>query len=160
MRTTLAGGLLAARMNGGDEMTSKTDFTESEWGALQKGITGSGLLVSLSDRDLTDTFGEVGAMAKYLAGQQVAGSSEIIRELAKAHGTGFGLTTSPERVRSETMDALRSSIATLQAKAPAEVEPYRQLVLGVAEAVAAAKGGEVPVELEMIKQIREGLGAG
>ena len=141
-------------------MTAKADFTEPEWAALQKGITGSGFLVSLSDRDLTDTFGEVGAMAKYLAGQQVAGSSEIIRELAKAHGTGFGFTTSPDRVHSETMDALRSSIATLQAKAPAEVEPYRQLVLGVAEAVAAAKGGEVPVELDMIKQIREGLGAG
>ena len=141
-------------------MTTKTDFTEPEWAALQKGITGSGLLVSLSDRDLSDTFGEVGAMAKYLSGQQVAGSSELIRELAKAHGTGFGLTTSAERVRSETLDALRSSVATLQAKAPTELEPYRQLVLGVAEAVAGAKGGEVPVELEMIKQIREGLGAG
>ena len=141
-------------------MTTKTDFTESEWTALQKGITGSGLLVSLSDRDLSDTFGEVGAMAKYLSGQQVAASSELIRELAKAHGTGFGLTTSPERVRSETLESLRSSVATLQAKAPAEVEPYRQLVLGVAEAVAGAKGGEVPVELEMITQIREALGAG
>ena len=141
-------------------MTTKTDFTESEWTALQKGITGSGLLVSLSDRDLSDTFGEVGAMTKYLSGQQVAGSSELIRELAKAHGTGFGLTTSPERVRSETLESLRSSVATLQAKAPAEVDPYRQLVLGVAEAVAGAKGGEVPVELEMITQIREALGAG
>jgi hypothetical protein len=141
-------------------MTTKTDFTESEWTALQKGITGSGFLVSLSDRDLSDTFGEVGAMAKYLSGQQVAASSELIRELAKAHGTGFGLTTSPERVRSETLESLRSSVATLQAKAPAEVDPYRQLVLGVAEAVAGAKGGEVPVELEMITQIREALGAG
>ncbi len=141
-------------------MTTKTDFTETEWAALQKGVTGSGFLVSLSDRDLSDTFGEVGAMAKYLAGQQVAGSSEVIRELAKAHGTGFGLTTSPERVRSETLEALRSSVATLQAKAPADVHPYRQLVLGVAETVAGAKGGEAQVELDMITQIREGLGAG
>ena len=47
-------------------MTTKTDFTESEWAALQKGVTGSGFLVSLSDRDLSDTFGEVGAMAKYV----------------------------------------------------------------------------------------------
>jgi alkanesulfonate monooxygenase SsuD/methylene tetrahydromethanopterin reductase-like flavin-dependent oxidoreductase (luciferase family) len=99
-------------------------------------------------------------MAKYLAGQQVAGSSELIREIAKAHGTGFGFTTSPERVRSETLEALRSSVATLQAKDPAEVEPYRQLVLGVAETVAGAKGGEAQVELDMITQIREALGAG
>ena len=140
-------------------MATKTDFTEPEWIALQKGITGSGFLVSLSDRDLSDTFGEVGAMAKYLSGQQVAGSSEFIRELAKAHGTGFGLTTSPERVRAETMEALRSSVATLQAKAPTELEPYRELVLGVAQAVAAAKGGETPVEQAIIAQIREGLGA-
>jgi hypothetical protein len=40
------------------------------------------------------------------------------------------------------------------------VEPYRQLVLGVAETVAGAKGGEAQVELDMITQIREALGAG
>jgi hypothetical protein len=140
-------------------MATKTDFTEPEWLALQKGITGSGLLVSLSDSDLSDSFGEVGAMAKYLSGQQVAGSSELIRELAKTHGTGFGLTTSPDRVRAETLDALRSSVTILQAKAPTELDSYRQLVLGVAQAVAAAKGGEAPVERAIIEQIREGLGA-
>jgi hypothetical protein len=138
-------------------MATKTDFSEPEWGALQKGITGSGFLVSLSDRDLTDTFGEVGAMAKYLAGQQVAATSELIRELANTRGTGFGLTTSPDRVRTETMDALRSSIATLKEKAPDEVEPYRELVLGVAQTVADAKGGEAAVEKTVIDQIREVL---
>ena len=141
-------------------MATKADFTEDEWTALQKGITGSGMLVSMSDRDLSDTFGEVGAMATYLAGQQVAASSDLRRELAKTHGTGFGLTAAPDRVRVETMDALRSSIATLGAKAPADVDPYRQLVLGLADAVAAAKGGETPVEAAMIAQIRESLGAG
>jgi len=139
-------------------MATKNDFTEPEWDSLQKGLTGSGMLVSISDRDLTDSFGEAGAMAKYLAGQQVAGSSDFIREVAKTRGTGFGLTASPERVRDETIEALRSSLATLQAKAPTEVEPYRQLVLGLAEAVADAKGGEVPVETAVIEQIREALG--
>jgi tellurite resistance protein len=138
-------------------MTTKSDFTEPEWKALEKGVTGSALLVSLSDRDLSDTFGEVGAMAKYLAGQQVAASSELMRVLAKTHGTGFGLTASPERMRTETMEALRSSVATLEAKAPTEVEPYRQLVLGVAEAVADAKGGRGAVEAAVIEQISEGL---
>ena len=95
-------------------------------------------------------------MAKYLAGQQVAASSELMRVLAKTHGTGFGLTASPERMRTETMDALRSSVATLEAKAPTEVEPYRQLVLGVAEAVAEAKGGRGDVEAAVIEQIQRG----
>ena len=140
-------------------MATKADFTEAEWEALQKGLTGSGMLVSLSDRDFTDMFGEAGAMGKFLAGQQVAASSDVIRELAKTHSTGFGLTTSPDTVRAGTMEALRSSIATLTAKSPDDVEPYRQLVLGLAEAVAQAKGGgEAPVEAAMIQEIRAALG--
>jgi hypothetical protein len=140
-------------------MATKNDFTQQEWDSLQKGITGAGMLVSLSDRDFTDTFGEVGAMAKYLAGQQVASSSDLIRELAKTKGSGFGLGTSPDKLRAETMDALRAAVATLQTKSPADVEPYRELVLGVTQAVAAAKGGVVTVETAMIDSIRESLGS-
>jgi hypothetical protein len=140
-------------------MATKSDFTEQEWDALQKGVTGAAMLVSLSDRDFTDTFGEVGAMAKYLAGQQVASSSDLIRELAKTRGSGFGLGTSPDRLRAETLDALRSSLATLETKSPADVDAYRQLVLGVTQAVADAKGGVVAVETAMIAAIRESLGS-
>ena len=143
--------------------TQAIDFAGARVGGpAGKGITGSGMLASLSDRDLTDTFGEAGAMAKYLSGQQVAGSTDLIRELARIPTARvFGFTTSPDRVRTETMEALSvASIATLQAKAPTEVEPYRQLVLGVAQAVADAKGGEVPVETVVIEQIREALGTG
>jgi hypothetical protein len=141
-------------------MATRTDFTDQEWATLQKGITGSGLLVSLSDRDFTDSFGEASAIGKYLAGQQVAGSSELIRELAKARGTGFGITSSPDKVRTETMEALRASIALLQSRAPDEVEGYRSLVLGLDGAVAEAKGGTTPVETAMIGEIRGALGAG
>jgi len=140
-------------------MATKTDFTEDEWHVLQRGMTGSGMLVSLSDRDLTDSFGEAGAMGKYLAGAQVASASPLVRDLAKTHGTGFGLTASPDKVRAETMEALRTSVATLTAKAPDELDAYRQLVLGLAQAVAEAKGGEKPVEATMIGEIREALGA-
>jgi hypothetical protein len=140
-------------------MATKADFTEDEWHVLQRGVTGSGVLVSLSDRDLTDSFGEAGAMGKYLAGAQVASASPLVRDLAKTHGTGFGLTASPDKVRAETMEALRTSVATLTAKAPDELDAYRQLVLGLAQAVAEAKGGEKPVEATMIGEIREALGA-
>jgi hypothetical protein len=119
------------------------------------------MLVSLSDRDFTDMFGEAGAMGKYLQGQHVAAASPLMREVATAHGTGFGLTSSPDKVRGETMEALRSSIATLTAKAPDEVEAYRQLVLGVSEAVAMAKGGgESALETQMIAEIKTALGTG
>ena len=44
-------------------MAGKADFTEEEWDALQKGVTGSGMLVSVADRDFTDSFGEAKAIA-------------------------------------------------------------------------------------------------
>jgi hypothetical protein len=140
-------------------MATRADFSDEEWATLQKGITGSGLLVSLSDRDFTDTFGEASAIGKYLAGQQVAASSDLIRELAKARGTGFGITASPDKVRAETMEALRASIALLGTKSPGDVEGYRALVLGLDGAVAEAKGGTKPVETAMIDEIRGALGA-
>ena len=141
-------------------MATRQDFSDEEWAGLQRGLTGSGMLVSLSDRDFTDSFGEAGALGKYLSGQQVAGATDFVREVAKTKGTGFGLTTSPDTVRTETMDALRASVALLQAKFPDEVEPYRTLVLGISDAVANAKGGGTSeIERAAIAQIREALGA-
>ena len=57
------------------------------------------------------------------------------------HGTGFGLTSSPDAVETETLAALESAKATLQSKAPDELEAYRQYVLEVARSVADAAGG-------------------
>jgi hypothetical protein len=141
-------------------MATKADFSEAEWSALQKGLTGSAMLVSLADRDFTDTFGEVGAMTKFLQGQQLAGPSELIRELAKTHGTGFGVTTGPDRMRAETMASLETGLAALAAKAPDEVEGYRQLVLGVSQAVADAKSGVAAAESSMLEEIRKALEGG
>jgi hypothetical protein len=141
-------------------VATRQDFTDVEWTALQRGLTGSGMLVSVSDRDLSDTFGEAGAVAKYLSGQQVAATNELVRELAKTRGTGFGITDSPDKVRTETMAALGTAVATLGQKAPDDLQPYRELVVGLAHAVADAKGGEVPVETSMIAAIEAALGQG
>ena len=139
-------------------MATKADFTDDEWKAMQKGVTGAGVLVSLSDRDFTDSFGEAGALAKALAAQRQQGASEVVRELAKARGTGFGLTDSLQEVESETIAALQSALETLTAKAPDEAENYRQLVLGVASAVAEAKSGLEPDEAAALEKIKETLG--
>ena len=48
-------------------MAGKSDFTSEEWEALQKGVTGAGMLVSISDADFTDSFGEASAFGKFLA---------------------------------------------------------------------------------------------
>ena len=135
-------------------MATKADFTEEEWKTMQKGVTGAGLLVSVGDRDFSDSFGEAGALAKYLAEERDQNASELIRELAHVHGSGFGFTASQQEVETETLTALRSALATLAAKAPDEVPAYKQLVFGVAETVAEAKGGVKPGETAAIEKIK------
>lgn len=139
-------------------MATKTDFSDAEWKMMQRGVTGAGTLVSLADQDFSDSFGEAGALAKYLGAQRTVGSTELMREMATAHGSGFGLTDSPEKVRAGTLEALSASVALLTRKAPAEVEPYRELVLGVAQVVAEAKSGVKPTETAAIDAIRGALG--
>jgi hypothetical protein len=140
-------------------MAVKADFSEIEWKTMQKGVTGAGMLASVADQDLSDSFGESSAMAKYLAAQRTVGATQLMRELGGTHGTGFGLLAKPQEVRDGTLEALRSTLATLQAKAPDEVEPYRQLVLGMATAVAEAKGGVTPTEEAALQLIRDTLDA-
>ena len=138
-------------------MATKADFTEDEWHALQKGVTGAGMLVSVSDADFTDSFGEASALAKFLAEQRRTNEIELVREIAAVHGGGFGLTASREKVETETMAALRTAVATLSAKAPDDVAAYRQLVLALAQAVAGAKGGVTETETKVIESVREAL---
>jgi hypothetical protein len=142
-----------------EAMATKTDFTEDEWATLQRGVTGSGFLVSMSDRGFFDTFKESGAIAKHLSAAHTNSPSALVRDIAKAHGTGFGLTSKPDEVEAGTLEALRASVALLTAKSPDDVDAYRSLVVAVAESVSkAAKGGD-EVEAATIARIREAVGA-
>jgi hypothetical protein len=139
-------------------MATRVDFTEDEWETMRRGITGAGMLVSIGDRDFTDTFGEVGALAKRLGEEREKSPSDLMRELVSGRPSGFGLTASPEEVEAKTLEALRSAAATLDAKAPDEAGAYRQLVMDVAASVADAKGGVKPGEFGAIDKIRDAIG--
>jgi hypothetical protein len=138
-------------------MATKADFTEQEWEELRRGVVGAGLLVSVSDKSFFDTFKEMGALAKHVAGAKETSSSELVRDLADEGGTGFSFRDSPEEVERDTLEALRTAKATLQAKAPDEWEPYRQFVLEVAESVAKAAGGGEAAESAAVEKIRAAL---
>jgi hypothetical protein len=138
-------------------MAGKADFTEEEWDALEKGVTGSGMLVSVAHRDFTDSFGEAKAIAKDLAANR-ENTSQLVRELAEMHGTGFGLVASPREVNEGTMASLAAAVAALTAKAPNELPAYRAFVLEVAQKVAEAKGGVQEEETAAIARITEALG--
>jgi hypothetical protein len=137
-------------------MAGKADFTEEEWDQLRKGATAAGLLVSVSDRSFLDSFKEASSFAKYLLGSR-DDDSQLVRELASEHGTGFGAIATPGEVNEAADDSLRDAVATLQAKAPDEVEAYRAFVLELAETVSkAAKGGD-EAEAAAIERIEAAL---
>jgi hypothetical protein len=138
-------------------VATRTDFTDQEWESLQKGVTGAGLLVSLSDRSFFDTFKEAGSLAKHMAQAKQASSSGLVRELAEMHGTGFGLTASPEKVERETLEALGNAKAALESKAPGELDAYRQFVVEIARSVGEAAGGGEKAEDAAVEKVESAL---
>ena len=135
-------------------------FDESEIGTLRKGAMGAGLLMSVSDRGFFDTFKEAGALAKHVAAARGSSQSAVVRHLAEGHGTGFGVTTPPGEIESGTLDALRSSVQLLRAKAPEELAAYRSFVLDLARSVAAAAPGGDEAEAGAIAKIEAALDDG
>lgn len=135
-------------------------FSETEIETLRKGALGAGLLVSVSDRGFFDTFKEASTLAKHVAAARGSSESAVVRHVAEGRGTGFGVTTAPAQIESGTLDALRSSVALLEAKAPGEVEPYRAFVLDLARSVAAAAPGGDDVEAGTIAKIEAALAGG
>jgi hypothetical protein len=139
-------------------MASKADFTEQEWEQLRKGVTGAGLLVSLADRSFFDTFKEAGALAKHLGEARRDSQSQLLRELAETRGSGFGVSAKPDEIESGTLDALRSAVATLEQKAPDEVDAYKAFVVEVAKSVSEAAGGGDQSESDAIGRIEAAMG--
>ena len=79
-----------------------------------------------------------------------------MRELAAERGTGFGVRSSSAG-SGGTTEALRGAVATLQAKAPDELEAYRSFVLELAETVGKAAGGGDENEAATVEKIKAAL---
>ena len=134
-------------------------LSESEIETLRKGATGAGMLVAVSDRSFLDSFKEAGAMAKYLGAAASGSQSEVVRQIAKGRGTGFGVTASREELESGTLEALRSAKEhPLETKSPQELDAYRSFVLELVRSVSAAAGGGDEAEAAAITKVDEALG--
>src|SRR4051812_11368272 len=141
-----------------ERMATKADFTQEEWEAMEKGLTGAGMLIAISDRGFFDTFKEANALAKHLSEAHAKSDSPLLRELAGAHSKPFGISASPAEVEKATVDCLRAAVAALEAKSPADLPAYKQLVLEVAESVAEAAKGVAPGESAALESVRSALG--
>ena len=138
-------------------MATRADFTDQEWEAMQEGIAGAGMFVALVDRGFFDSFKEANALAHHLREAHEHSDSVLVRDLAAGHDRPFGMTASPEEIEQSTTAALQQAVAALEAKSPADLPAYRQLVLEVAEAVAEAAKGVSAQENQALDSIRAAL---
>jgi hypothetical protein len=115
------------------------------------------MLVALADASFFDSFKEASALAGHLGEARQKSTSLLVRDLAAARGPGFGAGTSSQQLETETLDALRSAVAILQAKAPDDTAAYSAFVLEVADSVANAVSGVAPAENAAIEKIRGAL---
>jgi hypothetical protein len=139
-------------------MGIRAEFTDEDWKALEDGVIGAGMFVSVSEPDFTHTIGETNALATYIIGSAETSGSELVRELGNAQVNPYAFNAPAWRIEVETLKALRAAAAALATNAPDEVAAYREFVLGVADHVAQHLGGVRPGETAAIGQIREALG--
>jgi hypothetical protein len=147
-------------------MTSRADFSDEEWHLISQGPPTAGMIVITAQRG--GTLRESFSLAKsYVeARQQHHGESAVIDDIvASRPELDRSRAHSPAELREHGLQHLRDAVALLESKAPAEVEAYKQFVLGLAHNVAAAhreRGNEEPAsaaEQAAIAEIATALGA-
>jgi hypothetical protein len=144
-------------------MTTKADFSSSEWQLVLEGPPTAGLLIITASRG--GTFRETMAMSKaYAEARAQHGESELLDEIvAEQPRMEHGKVHNPEELRDQGLDCLRDVTTLLEHKATAEErDDYRRFVLTVANKVAEAhrEGGRSvsPAEEQAIKDITTALG--
>jgi hypothetical protein len=117
-------------------VTGKADFSAEEWHTVVQGPPTAGMIVITAQRG--GTFRETFSMAKSYAeaGKNSAGH-ELLEEIV-SHRPELDHTRyhSPEELREHGLQHLRDAVALVGAKAPGDLDAYRQFTLALAKNVA------------------------
>ena len=141
-------------------MATKTDFTAEQWETLAFAVTDSMMFVTVSNGPhFWESMSETTAAARYLVGQAKTSASTLVRDIAMdaGHHRDKAAKAGGE-MESVTLDRVTAATAILSEVAPNELDAFKALVLGVADAAAEAKNGVDPVERATIEKVRSALG--
>jgi hypothetical protein len=143
-------------------MTTKDDFSPTEWEIVLEGPATAGLIVITASHG--GMFRETMAMSKaYAEARTQHGESELLDEIvAEKPRVEHGKFHSPDDLRDQGLGHLRDTAMLLEHTATAEErDDYRRFVLTVANKVAAAhrEGGQgiSPAEHQAIQDITTAL---
>lgn len=130
-------------------------LTDDERSTVRDAALGAIALVSKADSGFFAMFKE--SMAGSRALQDAPPG---VKDLLNAGGFPTPPTgSSKEEVNSKILAELTSAMGIVRAKAPAEADGYKQVILSACDAVANADDGVAPEEQAAIDQVRAALGA-
>lgn len=130
-------------------------LTDDERSTVRDAALGAMALVSKADPGFFAMFKESMAGSRALKD-----APEGVQDLFKADGFPTPPTgSSKEEVDSKILTELTEAMAIVRAKAPAEADGYKQVILNACDAVANASGGVAPEEQTAIEKVRSALGA-
>ena len=147
-------------------MTGKADFTDEEWHQVVQGPPTAGMIVLTAQRG--GTFRETYSIAKsYAEARQHLGVSDLLDEIVKHKPeTDHTRYHSPAELKEQGLQHLRDAVQLVSGKAgAAELESYKQFVLGLAQHVAEAHrehgnaGNVSEAEQTAIDEIEAAVGA-
>jgi hypothetical protein len=142
-------------------LAGKADFTAEEWFTLQRAMVGGPILVSVAEGGFFESIREMMTLYQDLASAKNTYPSLLVRELAEVDGfdSGFKPRTAPGEIEGPALDALRAAAAILQAKAPEELDAYRDFVYQLALHVAQTARGVSPAEQAALAKIQQAMGS-
>ena len=147
------------------DMTTKQDFTATEWDQVLEGPPSAGMLVITAQRG--GMWRETVSMAKaYAEARTQHGQSELLDEVVAAKPkVDHTRYHSPEELKEQSLAHLRDAVALLREKAtPQELEDYKRFIVTLSERVAGShkeRGNEGAVsdaERAAIDSITQALG--
>jgi uncharacterized membrane protein len=123
---------------GTKEGPGEADFDPGAWETLKQAITASAMLVALADGDVTSA--EVSALVAKLRAASITHPKRLIRELAATCAFNDVPRAGSRYTDYEppTLAAIRSAAAIVAQQAPAQFDDFRELLIEIATAVAAA----------------------
>jgi hypothetical protein len=132
------------------------EYTDPEKQQMRSAAFGAVFLVSQADPGMFDMIKESFAASKALA--KAPGEMQAVFKGMSVPKMPKG---DPSQIEAAVLSDLSSSVATISAKDPAQLNAYRQTVLDACTSAAEAAGGGVdPNETQVLSKVMSALGIG
>lgn len=141
----------------------RVDFTPDEWWMMRKAMFGSAVSVALAGRTNGHWIRAMFAVTQQLLAARSSNTSQLVRELADFSrfetGVRAGMSVAEkDACVTSGLNAIRSAVATVVAKAPADAMAFQEFLLDLAATPARTHTWVSDAEVRAIAQVKEAVG--